>query len=203
MTKDTGLRLLRAEDYVTKPWKNGGGVTRDVLLWPASENFDIRVSLADIPPASTFSAFPGITRHITRLCGETMVLTFADGQVEHLELLAPLTFDSGKAPTCEATGSAVRVLNVMTRESSWRASVEAITDGLHEKVQPCGLLLVHAVDGAWTARSGYSTLHFKPTETLLAKSPNELHLTGSRGAKALLARFAPVDESDHGCSGLF
>ena len=29
------MRLLRAADRTAVPWKNGGGVTRDVIVWPA------------------------------------------------------------------------------------------------------------------------------------------------------------------------
>ncbi|MGE0238291.1 MAG: HutD family protein [Parvibaculaceae bacterium] len=197
MTDAARLRHLRFESYVAKPWKNGQGITRDLLLWPASEHFDIRISLADIPPTSTFSAFPGITRHITRLSGDSVSLRFADGTTQLLELLVPLTFDSGKAPYCEARGSAVRVLNVMTRETSWTASVKPIMDGAHRIEQAQGLILIFAAGGAWTAVSGASTIHLKSSESLLAAAPVALNLRGAPGAKALFATLEPID----GCDG--
>lgn len=200
MTDQTKLRRLKPEDYVTKPWKNGQGVTRDVILWPASDEFDIRVSLADIPPASTFSAFPGITRHITRLSGDAMALTFADGHVERLALLTPLTFDSGKAPACEASGADTRVLNVMTRETVWHSSVRLLTEGRHEVTPPPGgVLLLFAAAGSWTADS----VHCAAGETLLAIGPAGLGLTGAPGAKALLARLEPTAEDKDGAFGFF
>lgn len=204
MTDQTKLRRLKPEDYVTKPWKNGQGVTRDVILWPASDDFDIRISLADIPPASTFSAFPGITRHITRLSGDAMALTFPDGRVERLALLTPLTFDSGKAPACEASGADTRVLNVMTREAVWRSSVKLLTEGRHRVAPPPeGVLLLFAAGGPWTAETGASTLHCRPGETLLAVGPAGIDLTGVPGAKALLARLEPTAQGKEQAFGFF
>jgi uncharacterized protein len=201
MTDQTKLRRLRAEDYVTKPWKNGQGVTRDVILWPASDEFDIRVSLADIPPVSVFSSFPGITRHITRLSGDAMTLTFADGQVEHLALMTPVTFDSGKAPSCGASGADTRVLNVMTRETVWRSSVTPLTEGRHQVAPPQGgVLLLFAAAGSWMVESVRCT----PGETLLAMGgPAGIDLTGAPGAKALLARLEPTAQGKDGAFGFF
>lgn len=190
MNDRTKLRRLKPEDYATKPWKNGQGVTRDVILWPASDEFEIRVSLADIPPVSVFSSFPGITRHITRLSGEAMTLAFADGQVEHLALMTPLTFDSGKAPSCEAAGADLRVLNIMTRESSWRSSVRVLTEGRHPIAPPAaGVLLLFAAAGAWTVDG----VHCSAGETVLAMGSDEIGLTGAPGAQALLARLEPLE----------
>lgn len=198
------MRVLRAEDYRTKPWKNGQGTTRDILLWPAAEEFDIRVSLADIPPVSTFSAFPGITRHITRLSGSIMTLTFAHGEVERLDLMSPLTFDSGKAPHCEASGDEVRVLNVMTRATSWRSSVKPLAEGRHQAVLPKdGVLLLFAVAGRWTAEADTARASCAPGETLLAASPAAITLTGAPGAAALLAELAPLAHNKNASFAFF
>ena len=188
MNNRTKLRRLKPEDYVTKPWKNGQGVTRDVILWPASDEFDIRVSLADIPPVSVFSAFPGITRHITRLSGDAMAL------------LTPLTFDSGKAPSCKASGADMRVLNVMTRTASWRSSVRVLAEGRHHVAPPAdGVLLFFAAAGAWTIES----VHCAAGETLLAMGPGALCLTGDPGAKALLASLEPTAPGQETAFGFF
>ena len=60
----TWLQVLKTSDYKMVPWKNGGGVTQDVLLLPASathDDFDVRLSLAPISAEGPFSAFPGMT----------------------------------------------------------------------------------------------------------------------------------------------
>ncbi|MGE0005682.1 MAG: HutD family protein [Parvibaculaceae bacterium] len=204
MKDQARLRLLRAEDYAAKPWKNGQGVTRDVLLAPVSDDFDVRVSLADIPPSSTFSAFPGICRHITRISGDALALTFADGHVEHLELMTPFTFDSGKTPYCEASGADTRVLNVMTRETVWRSSVEPMAEGRHRIAPPRdGLILLFAVAGTWTAEAGTLAARCRPGETLLATGPAAIGLAGTSGGRALLARLTPVAPDRAAISDIF
>ncbi|QIG47047.1 HutD family protein [Nordella sp. HKS 07] len=190
------MRLLRAEGYEAKPWKNGQGITRDILLWPATDEFDLRVSLADIPPASTFSAFPGITRHITRISGSATTLIFADGRVERLGLMTPLTFDSGEAPHCEASGDDVRVLNVMTRATSWRSSVRPLAAGRHPVVLAEGhAVLLFAVAGEWRVEAGNTSVNCLPGETLLAARPAAITLVGTAGCAALLADLVPAAES--------
>lgn len=193
MTGSGYMRVLHADDYETKPWKNGQGVTRDILLLPETEDFDIRVSLADIPPESTFSAFPGITRHITLLVGAA-TLEFADGTVEHLRPMAPLTFDSKQTPFCRASGGTVRVLNVMTRTAQWRSSVVALAGGGHKvQIPRWGALLLFAVTGQWSVQAGPSAADCAEGETLLAGGYDAAGLASPPDSKALLATLTPCD----------
>lgn len=58
-------RILRAAERPALPWKNGGGVTREVVAHPPGSDlghFDWRVSIAEIHNAGPFSRFPGIER---------------------------------------------------------------------------------------------------------------------------------------------
>jgi hypothetical protein len=67
------MLLFRAADRTAIPWKNGGGVTRDVLISPANANldaFDWRISIAEIAHDGAFSQFPGIDRKLAVLDGK-------------------------------------------------------------------------------------------------------------------------------------
>ena len=67
------MLLFRAADRTAIPWKNGGGVTRDVLISPANANldaFDWRISIAEIARDGAFSQFPGIDRKLAVLDGK-------------------------------------------------------------------------------------------------------------------------------------
>lgn len=77
------MRIVRAADYRKMPWKNGGGVTREVALAPAPASlsdapFLWRISLATIRASGPFSPFPGIDRTIVALSGNSINL-WADG----------------------------------------------------------------------------------------------------------------------------
>ena len=52
------------------PWRNGGGVTRELLAWPNPADWRLRISVADIAADGPFSAFPGVRRWFTLLSGE-------------------------------------------------------------------------------------------------------------------------------------
>ena len=76
------MRLLAARDRLAKPWKNGGGVTRDVAIAPPDaglDTFDWRISFADVASDGPFSPFPDIDRTLTVVDGEGLALRFGEG----------------------------------------------------------------------------------------------------------------------------
>ena len=57
-----------------QPWRNGGGVTRELLAWPDGGDWRVRVSVADIDADGPFSAFPGVERWFAVLEGAGVAL---------------------------------------------------------------------------------------------------------------------------------
>ncbi|MGW5739014.1 MULTISPECIES: HutD/Ves family protein [Streptomyces] len=120
-----GGDVLRWSAYRSVPWKNGGGMTREVAsgdVGQAADGFDWRVSVADVEVEGPFSAFPGIDRVITLVEGEGMVLT-VDGAPRLVEPLSPFAFSGDAATDCRLKAGAVRDMNVMTRRGRARAQV--------------------------------------------------------------------------------
>ncbi len=71
------MQVLRESDYVTVPWKNGGGVTREILkVPPDTAAFDWRLSLATIATPGPFSAFDGYDRTLVLVRGAGVELDF-------------------------------------------------------------------------------------------------------------------------------
>jgi environmental stress-induced protein Ves len=71
------IRYLSAAERVAVPWKNGGGVTREIAVSPEGagmDDFEWRVSLADVGADGPFSAFPGVDRILTVVEGAGMDL---------------------------------------------------------------------------------------------------------------------------------
>jgi uncharacterized protein len=123
------MRLLPACDRVAQPWKNGGGVTREVAAWPQGAGFgtfDWRVSIAEVASAGPFSRFEGIDRTLAVLRGR-MRLTFPERVLELDSASAPLAFP-GEAP-CEGEplGGAVIDLNLMVRRGKTRGRMERLS----------------------------------------------------------------------------
>ena len=121
------LGIVRFSGLPVVPWRNGGGVTREVAAGGSSgHDFDWRISIADVNLPGPFSAFPGVDRIITLVDGERMDLVI-DG-VEHvLGLHEQLSFDGASETSCTLPTGSTRDLNVMARRGRQSAAM-AITD---------------------------------------------------------------------------
>jgi environmental stress-induced protein Ves len=75
------LRLIPANEYRRERWRNGLGWTREIARNPAdSEQWDWRLSIAEVDNDCAFSAFPGCDRVLMLLSGNGMELQFDDGE---------------------------------------------------------------------------------------------------------------------------
>ena len=123
----TAHRYRRA-DLAIQPWKNGGGVTREVVSVPgqtgaAGADFDWRVSIAHIAASGPFSSYAGIDRVITLLEGPGVHLRSPDGPIDHrLDTpLAPFAFPGEAAIHADLLGADCHDFNVMTRRDACAA----------------------------------------------------------------------------------
>ncbi|MGB3390594.1 MAG: HutD family protein [Pseudaminobacter sp.] len=187
------MMLLTAEDYRKTPWKNGGGVTEDVLLLPdgaSHEDFDIRISRAPIIDESRFSVFPGIDRTITRLGENPLTLCFADGQEIELAYLSPLSFDSALAPTSRLSAGASQVMNVMTRRGRWQADVSVLRGAAREKrrLPAGGMIVVHVVRGDCTVAARQVACG----QTLVMDEGAEVEIALPEDGACLVAAISPA-----------
>ena len=121
------MRVLRESDYVTVPWKNGGGLTREILKVPAdAADFDWRLSLATIAAPGPFSAFEGYDRTLLLVRGAGVELDFG---THRGTLQAPgqmVVFDGAWPPQCALLDGPSTDLNLIVA----RTRVEAVTDVL-------------------------------------------------------------------------
>lgn len=120
------LRIVRANGLKATPWKNGGGVTREIAAYPVGASLDTfvwRVSVADVEQPGPFSRFAGIDRALVLLAGEGMRLVESDGTAHALmEPLSMARFDGETALDAQLAGGPTRDFNLMVRRD--RASAE-------------------------------------------------------------------------------
>jgi hypothetical protein len=122
--------LVCTADAAPVPWKNGGGVTRELLRLPAdAADWTLRISVADIAADGPFSAFEGITRWFAVLEGAGVRLRWPRHAVHLRAGDAPLRFDGAQAPDCTLLGGATRDLNVMVRRDRADALVAPALPG--------------------------------------------------------------------------
>jgi uncharacterized protein len=118
------MRIIRAHDGRTTPWKNGGGSTTEIAVGPAGASlkaFDWRISMARVASDGPFSDFAGIDRTLAVVRGNGLVLTIGEA--------APVTLSSGTDPisfpgdmptSARLTEGEITDLNVMTRRGRFR-----------------------------------------------------------------------------------
>lgn len=141
------------------PWKNGGGVTREIVCQPPGAgmtDFDWRVSIAHIASDGPFSAFPGVDRTITLLSGGGVHLLSEGGEVDHrLDTpLAPFVF-AGEAPIhARLLAGDCHDFNVMTRRSACSATLQVLRSACDWPAASQGLLI--AVQEHWQLEGAHA-----------------------------------------------
>lgn len=121
--------IIRAASLVPVPWKNGGGVTREIAAGPKGASLDAfawRLSLADVAADGAFSTFAGVDRVLVLLDGAGMRLTESNGRVHALDAPLAIARFSGETPiNATLDVGPTRDFNVMVRRDRARATVTA------------------------------------------------------------------------------
>lgn len=109
------MEIIRPSQWITQPWRNGGGVTHEVFrIGPKdSDAFALRLSVADVERAGPFSVFPGIDRWITLLSGTGFSLHRGAATRAIEQRFVPFRFSGDDAIECTLIDGPVRDLNVM------------------------------------------------------------------------------------------
>lgn len=175
------IRLLPAADRVTVPWKNGGGLTREIAVWPPGADFDTfhwRVSMAEVREAGPFSVFPGIDRTLAVLRGR-LRLTIGDGRVELGPSDPPYAFLGDVPCHGEPIHGPVTDLNVMTRRGVTFAQVKRVANDTADA------MLIVATTLCLLSFGG-ERVRLNEFDAALLHKPETVSLTG----EAITTRFA-------------
>ncbi len=116
------FRLLKTDDYRSMPWKNGLGVTCQIIRHPAEENvpFHWRVSMAEVSENGPFSTFPGYRRLINTLEGEGLRLTVDGRKSGPLTQYQPFVFEGESPVESELLAGPIRDFNLIYRRDLCR-----------------------------------------------------------------------------------
>jgi environmental stress-induced protein Ves len=123
--------LIQADSVAAQPWRNGGGLTRELLRWPgaaAASDWQLRISLADVRSDGPFSVFPGVQRWFSVIDGAGVRLSLSG--TDHLLQPGhePLSF-SGELPVnCVLVDGPTTDLNLMHAGGS--ASMVRVQSGI-------------------------------------------------------------------------
>jgi environmental stress-induced protein Ves len=206
------MEIIRFADLEPEPWRNGGGVTRELVSHPLAASaqdgvWDWRVSIADLTKAGDFSPFPGMERVLTVVEGELLLLNV--GGSEHpLEKYRPFRFSGEAASSATLPTGDIRNLNVITRAGAYKGYT-SIVELSKKRPHPLfagqlGVLL----QGEATAKPGGALVAAAPDAAVLDESATgetaaagipETEDTGTDaglGASEPLSRYDAVVGSD-------
>lgn len=192
----TVSRVIPANEYRRERWRNQLGWTREICKAPDRDDWDWRLSIAEIERDAAFSAFPGIDRELVLLSGNGLRLRFDDGQLH--ELQPPhdkLRFAGERGVTGELIDGPTHDFNLM-----WRRD-RVVADLWHRPL--VGPMVIFAEPGTtWAVyliagqaqfadASGLPPLAAGDTAILVAGEQRLRHVLDG-GGEALLVRLAPA-----------
>jgi environmental stress-induced protein Ves len=118
-------RILTPAEFRSQPWKNGGGVTHEIVRWPDAGldgAYEIRISIADDRTPGPFSRFPGYRRWSFLADRAPIVLDVAGTVHELVALGDHLEVDGDVEIACALPAGPTRLFNILVR-SGVEASV--------------------------------------------------------------------------------
>ncbi|WP_330148842.1 HutD family protein [Shewanella xiamenensis] len=127
------IQIIRYQDCESSLWKNGGGSTKQLLIWPKGadlSNFDFRISIATISSNGPFSLFNGIDRKLCILGGAGVRLNIKGNDIEQSEEIVlrpndpPFCFSGETIIESMLLDKEVLDFNVMTKRKSYNSYLE-------------------------------------------------------------------------------
>lgn len=186
------MGLLRAADHRRMPWKNGGGETVEIAVFPEGAglaDFDWRISMARVDGDGPFSEFPGIDRTLAILEGAGIVLD-VDGDILRMTIdSAPHSFPADRPTSARLIDGTVIDFNVMSRRGKVAHEVRPFAGpimigvGGVRLVLSTGMDIEADVEGRKLAIGRHDALVLDPDETA--------RLAGPAGMSGFLVTLTP------------
>ena len=123
------IQTVSLDTAPVQAWRNGGGSTRELLVWPRADAWHCRISVAEIGQDGPFSAYPGVERWFAVLRGEGVVLRFARCRHRLTPGSAALRFDGAAGPDCELLAGTSQDLNLMVQSDAGCGCMQRVQPG--------------------------------------------------------------------------
>lgn len=108
------IALLEILHYKKMRWKNGEGYTLEIArsAGESLNDFEWRISMADVKSAGEFSKFHGMQRFLTVLEGQGISLHI-DDEFKYLHTLQTVSFSGESVVYCELLAGQIRDFNLI------------------------------------------------------------------------------------------
>lgn len=196
MHQGSGSRVIPANEYRRVRWRNQLGWTREIVAQPDRDDWDWRLSIAEIERDAAFSSYPGIDRELVLLAGNGLRLHFDDGAMH--ELHPPhgkLRFAGEREVSGELLDGRTHDFNLMWRRDRVQAELwhRPLVGPMVIFADPGTTWAVHLIAGQarFADDSGLPPLAAGDTAILEATSQRLRHVLDG-GGEALLVRIEPA-----------
>ena len=142
------MEILRYSELVDVPWKNGGGITRNIALANLGEQTAWRLSRADVATDGAFSSFAGLERILTVVSYTGMVLHHQGGALD-ADPWQPVRFGGELKVFSRLIDGPLTDLNLMFDPSLCDGAVTTLRGPLSHAMTPpeAGITALHVLAG--------------------------------------------------------
>lgn len=153
------MPIIRQSDYKEMPWKNGGGVTREIACHKQQNKMIWRLSIAEVLADGPFSTFEDHHRILTVIKGDGMRLVSEQSEIE-ANLRQPVSFDGSEAIYGYCKSKPIFNFNLIFDPKAIAADVQVMHDlaSLTDNSTDCDASIMHLLTGDVTFE-GEGVLH--------------------------------------------
>ena len=188
-----GWHIIHVTDVAPTPWRNGGGVTRQLAVWPAQGEWAWRMSVAELDRSGPFSRFEGIERWLAVLQGNGVQLDVGVGPRALqpgpnartlMAIDAPYYFDGEATTHCHLRDGPSQDFNLMVRKSAQPSRMVRVSGHYSHTVDAPKFVAVYAMQTGVNVEFNAEEVYVPPA-TLIWRSVGKRAVVRISGAQAL------------------
>ncbi len=182
--------VVKLADVAPTPWRNGGGVTRELAAWPPAGDWNWRMSVAEVAQSGPFSKFDGVERWFAVLAGAGVRLEVA-GQAQTLGATdPPFCFDGAAATDCQLIDGSTQDFNLMLQKSRASARMLRLGQSYAGIVYAPKTIAIYAINTGASVLFNDEKLEIEPA-SLAWRSVNETAQVRVIAAQSLWMEITP------------
>ena len=152
------------------PWKNGKGSTIELAINKGAtlDNFDWRISMADVVENGPFSDFSGYLRHLILIKGHSITLEHEEKEPDFLtQHLNYAKFLGSNKTTGILPAGPITDFNIMTKTSLYDVDVFTAEHATIKQLTNCNFAFIYSLSGDVKVSSSSQVEFTLPAEHLL------------------------------------
>jgi len=199
------LHLIQNRDLRWTPWKNGGGRTRELAVWPAGASMGQpqlgwRLARAECSQPGPFSSFPGFDRLLVPLDRDLGLRHESTQSLRRVRRGECARFAGEWSTHVELPEGPARDLNLLCARGQWNGTLAWLPLARRRVLEEFdrGHLVLHLVEGALRVRAtgAEEARQLQPGDTLWlhgARAGDAVELSGEHDATCVVvARIEPT-----------